>query len=156
MDTEEKRRHNRSSLRTNFPTRRAKINSAISGDHEKPETRPFSIRLTADEKRLLVERAGRVPLGTYIRDAVLSGDAQAKRRRQASPIRDHEALGRVLAALGQSRLSSNLNQLAKAVNIGALPVTPETEAEISDACAAVAAMRGDLVRALGLMEGGAS
>lgn len=120
----------------------------------KPETRPFSIRLTEAEKGLLLARAGRVPLGTYIRDALLSGDVQAKRRRTVNPVADHAALARVLAALGQSRLSNNLNQLAKAVNIGALPVTPETEAEIVDACRAVSAMRGDLVRALGLVEGG--
>lgn len=120
----------------------------------KPETRPFSIRLTDAEKSLLLARAGRVPLGTYIRDALLSGDAQAKRRRIVNPVADHAALARVLAALGQSRLANNLNQLAKAVNIGALPITPETEAEIADACRAVSAMRGDLVRALGLVEGG--
>jgi hypothetical protein len=52
--------------------------------------------------------------------------------------------------LGQSRLSSNLNQLAKAVNTGALPVTPETESEIVAACASVTAMRYDLLNALGL------
>lgn len=124
-------------------------------EKEKPETRPFSIRLTEAEKRLLLERAGRVPLGAYIRNALLSGEAQAKRRRVANAVADDAALARVLAMLGQSRLSNNLNQLAKAVNIGALPVTPETEAEIAEACRAVSAMRGDLVRALGFVEGGA-
>jgi hypothetical protein len=58
----------------------------------------------------------------------------------------------VLASLGQSRIANNLNQLAKAVNIGALPVTPETESEIVEACAAVSAMRRDLMRALGIGE----
>lgn len=128
--------------------------NAIDRKFAKPETRPFSIRLTDAEKAALLARAGRVPLGTYIRDALLSADVQAKRQRVTNPAMDHIALARVLAALGQSRLSSNLNQLAKAVNIGALPVTPETEAEITNACRAVIAMRHDLVRALGLMEGG--
>lgn len=122
----------------------------------KPETRPFSIRLTDAERNALLARAGRVPLGTFIRDALLLSDVQAKRQRITNPVVDHAALARVLAALGKSRLSSNLNQLAKAVNIGALPVTPETEADIAEACRAVSAMRGDLVRALGLMEGGAA
>lgn len=126
--------------------------NTADGKNAKPETRPFSIRLTEAEKSLLLARAGRIPLGTYIRDALLSGDVQAKRRRMSNPVADHAALARVLAVLGQSRLSSNLNQLAKAVNIGALPVSPETEAELADACHAVSAMRGDLVRALGLME----
>lgn len=57
---------------------------------------------------------------------------------------------RVLAALGQSRIANNVNQLAKAVNIGTLPVTPETEQDIGEACSAVKAMRADLMRALGL------
>lgn len=126
----------------------------VASGAERPQTRPFSIRLTDAERCLLLDRAGRVPLGTYIRDALLSGDAQAKRRRQTRPVKDHEALGRVLAALGQSRISSNLNQLAKAVNIGVLPVTPETEADLAEACAAVSAMRADLMRALGLVEVG--
>lgn len=121
---------------------------------EKPDSKPFSIRFTDDEKRLLLEKAGRVPLGTYIRDCALAGDVQAKRLRWNNPVKDHEALARVLAALGQSRLANNLNQLAKAVNIGVLPVTPETEDEISKACAAVVAMRRDLMGALGLPEGG--
>ncbi len=116
--------------------------------------KPFSIRLTDDEKRLLLERAGKLPLGTFIRDLILGDELLMPRRQMANPVKDHEALARVLAALGQSRIANNLNQLAKAVNIGALPVTDETERDIIAACAAVVAMRGDLMRALGLPEGG--
>ncbi len=61
---------------------------------------------------------------------------------------DDEALGRVLGALGKSRLSNNVNQLAKAVNIGTLPVTPETESQLKQACADIAVMREELMRAL--------
>ncbi len=116
------------------------------------EARNFTIRFTGEEKRLLIERAGNVPLGIYIRGLILGADVRQKRR--SAPLKDDTALARVLAVLGQSRLSSNLNQLAKAVHIGALPVTPETEGEIVAACAAVSAMRGDLLAALGLPEGG--
>lgn len=119
---------------------------------DKPDTRPFSIRLTEDEKRLLLLRAGRLPLGTYIRDLILAEGMQAKRRRLANPVKDHDALARVLACLGQSRVASNLNQLAKAINFGILPVTPQTERDLSEACSAVAAMRRDLMQALGLAE----
>jgi hypothetical protein len=59
----------------------------------------------------------------------------------------------VLGALGRSRLSSNLNQLAKAVNTGSLPVTPETEADLRQACRDVAEIRADLLRALGKSPG---
>ena len=65
------------------------------------------------------------------------------------PIKDGEALGQVLGLLGQSRLSNNLNQLAKAANLGALPVLKETEDDIRAACADVRDMRLLLLRALG-------
>ena len=58
-----------------------------------------------------------------------------------------------MGALGGSRLSSNLNQLAKAVNTGSLPVTPETEDDLKQACREVAEMRAELLRALGKVPG---
>ena len=119
--------------------------------------RPFSIRLTDDEKRVLLDRAGKESLGTFVRGLILTDASQAPRRkarRAKAPIRDHEALARVLAALGQSRIANNLNQIAKAVNIGVLPVTPETEQDIRAACSAVASMRAHLMSALGFIDGG--
>lgn len=118
---------------------------------EKPgaAAKPFSIRLTEEERRHLAEQAGRQPLATYVRDLVLARSAQASRQRQRGKVKDDESLARVLAALGQSRIANNLNQLAKAVNFGILPVTPETEQDLSNACVAVVAMRRDLMSALG-------
>ncbi|MCQ0091388.1 hypothetical protein [Roseovarius sp. M141] len=91
---------------------------------------PFSLRLTFEERTKLDELAGGQPLGRYIREQLLGNDAAPRKKRGRYPVKDHEALGRVLGALGSSRLSSNLNQLARASNTGSLPVTPETEAEI--------------------------
>jgi len=125
----------------------------------KPNAKPFSLRLTDEEKRLLLKRAGKLPLGTYVRGLILEDAARTPRRRARrtrTPVKDHESLARVLAALGQSRIANNLNQLAKAVNIGVLPVTPETERDIDEACAAVIAMRGDLMNALGFGNGDGS
>ena len=91
---------------------------------------------------------------SYIRGQLFGDDAAPRKRRGNSPIKDGEALGRVLGALGASRLSSNLNQLAKAVNTGSLPVTPETEAELMLKPAnEVRALRRDLLRALGKSPG---
>lgn len=116
---------------------------------------PFSLRLTLEERARLEAEAGDLPLGAYIRERLL-GDAVAPRKRRGnSPVKDKEALGRVMGALGASRLSANLNQLARAVNTGSLPVTPETEAELQQACQEVAKMRADLLRALvGAMDDG--
>ncbi len=114
---------------------------------------PFSLRLTHEERARLLAAAGRKPVGAYIRERLFGDDAAPRKRQGNSPIKDHEALGRVLGALGGSRLSSNLNQLAKAVNTGSLPVTPETEADLKQACHEVSAMRADLLRALGKSPG---
>ncbi|WP_011583097.1 MULTISPECIES: plasmid mobilization relaxosome protein MobC [Chelativorans] len=114
---------------------------------------PFSLRLTAAERARLENEAAGKALGAYIRERLLGEDTAPRKRRGNSPIKDHEALGRVLGALGQSRLSSNLNQLAKAVNTGSLPVTPETEAELKEACREVSALRDELLRALGKSPG---
>jgi hypothetical protein len=122
---------------------------------DKLVAKPFSIRLTDDERKLLLDRAGKLPLSTYVRNLVLEEAARAPRqraRRTHKPIKDHETVARLLAALGQSRIASNLNQLAKAVNIGVLPVTPKTENDIGEACTAVVAMRRDLMGALGFGE----
>lgn len=122
---------------------------------DKSAAKPFSIRLTDDERKLLLDRAGKLPLSTYVRNLVLEEAARAPRRRMRrsrKPVKDDETLARLLATLGQSRIANNLNQLAKAVNIGMLPVTPETENDIGEACAAVVAMRRDLMGALGFGE----
>ncbi len=75
-----------------------------------------------------------------------------RRPRASASVVDQKALSQVLAALGQSRLSSNLNQLAHLANIGALPVTPELEAELAEALAAIRDLRRLLLVALGFKE----
>ncbi len=115
---------------------------------------PFSLRLTYEERAWLEADARGRPLGTYIRERLFGDDARPRAKQGNSPVGDPEALGRVLGALGQSRLASNLNQLAKAVNTGSLPVTPETEADLQAACRAVADLPAELLRALGKVPGG--
>ncbi|NCO04497.1 MAG: hypothetical protein GW903_09975 [Alphaproteobacteria bacterium] len=114
---------------------------------------PFSIRLTFEERARLDADRGRVSLAAHIRERLFGDDAAPRKKPGNSPIKDAEALGRVLGALGGSRLSSNLNQLAKAVNTGSLPVTPETEADLAAACEEVRSLRADLLRALGKAPG---
>lgn len=116
----------------------------------KPRTpAPFSLRLTFEERARLERDATGMSLGSYIRGRLFGEDASPRKTRGKTPLKDHEALGRVLGALGGSRLSQNLNQLARAVNTGSLPVTPETERDLREACAAVALIRAELMRALG-------
>ena len=115
---------------------------------------PFSLRLTYEERTRLDAERGDKSLAAYIRERLFGTDAAPRKRRGNSPVQDKEALGRMAGALGQSRLSQNMNQLAKAVNTGSLPVTPETEAELKEACREISEMRAELLAALGKVPGG--
>lgn len=106
---------------------------------------PFSLRLSEQERADLMAQADGQPLGSYIKSRLFTGAAYRSRARHV----DREALGRVLAALGKSRISQNLNQIAKAAHMGALPVTPELLEELDQTCAELKAMRQDIMAALG-------
>ncbi len=127
------------------------FNTAAAAKFKRKQKReaPFSLRLSFEEKALLRAAANGVPLGAYIKAKLFDEPLEKVRRRNTNPVKDHEALGRLLGSLGQSRLSQNLNQLARATNTGALPVSAEVEAELRQACADVKAMREELMRALG-------
>ncbi|SFN24452.1 hypothetical protein SAMN05216386_0088 [Nitrosospira briensis] len=112
-------------------------------------TPPFSLRLTVEERKRLDELAGNRPLGSYIRDRLL-GEQTEKRSKVKKPAPDTALLALVLGEFGRSRLASNINQFAKAANIGTLDVTPETEREIVQACAEIQAIRVLLITALGV------
>ena len=116
---------------------------------KKKRPAPLSVRVSDEEKALLKRLAGNRSVNGYIRQK-LFGDAVKPKSVRGSPSVDREALAKTLGALGQSRLSSNLNQLAKAANMGALPVSPELVAELTRACADIQAMRRDLIAALGI------
>jgi hypothetical protein len=114
---------------------------------------PFSLRLSREERTRLLTEAKGTPLGGYIK-AKLFGTKPLRVRRAGGSVEDREALARALALLGRSRLANNLNQLAHAANIGTLPITPEIEAEISEAIQEVRLIRLTLMLALGLQSGG--
>ena len=118
----------------------------------------FCLRLNASERARLEADAGDMPLGAYVRSRLLGdGNDQAlppPRRRVVRPSVDRVALGRLLSALGNARIANNLNQLAKAVNSGALPVCPETKRELQEACEHIKWMRQTLVSVLAVVPQG--
>lgn len=117
---------------------------------------PFAIRLSAEERARLEREAAGAPLGTYIKAKAL-GEPMARMRRTGQSVEDRQAFAQALGLLGKSRLSSNLNQLARLANTGSLPLTPEVEEELLAALADVRAIRRLLMEALGLkLEGGSS
>jgi hypothetical protein len=114
---------------------------------------PISFRVTDDERKQLEQSACGLSLSAYIRQCVLGEHAAPRKVRNRAPVKDHAALARVLGLLGNSRIANNLNQLAKDANCGALRMDRETEAQIEEAYSHIIAMRQELIRALGLLEG---
>ena len=112
----------------------------------KPYDPPFSLRLSFEERARLTEQAEGQPLGAYIRSRLLD---EPPRRKRVSEI-DRDSLLRVLGQLGQSRIANNLNQLARAANLGTLPATPETEDALIEASRDIAEIRALLIKALGM------
>ena len=131
----------------NTSTQSQNFNAAAKPKKKRPA--PLSLRVTEEERALLKELAGRRSVNAYIREKVF-GDKASPRRSYRMPRPDEAAIGQALAKLGQSRLSSNLNQIAKAANLGTLPVTSDLADDLAAACADIRIMREELIAALGL------
>ena len=135
--------------------RKGEARKAFEEAKKKPkQPSPVSIRLSDEERAKLERAAGDRTLSAYIRFRLFGEeDKQAHprrpKRKAPEPNADHVMLGQVLGSLGKSRLSSNMNQIAKAAHIGALPVTAELEAELWSACQEISQMREQLMLALG-------
>lgn len=111
---------------------------------------PFSLRLTFEERAKLEHQAGGMPLSAYIKSVLFADDAPVYRQRRRTPAADDKLLAELLACLGASRLSNNLNQLAKAANSGSLYCDEGTKVALNRACDDVQAMRVLLMRGLGI------
>ncbi|GFO83116.1 MAG: hypothetical protein A49_27430 [Methyloceanibacter sp.] len=96
-------------------------------------------------------RANGQPIGSYVREYLFAANDNRPRPRRA-PSADHVAPATVLAKLGQAELAASLREIAHAARIGALPVSPELEAELHQACHDIASMKSLLMKALGIQE----
>lgn len=115
---------------------------------------PFSLRLSPAEKDYLRKKAGKTPLGAYIKAKTFADGEPAQGRRSGLAVEDRKVMAQALALLGGGRYASNLHQIANAAHIGALPITPELEEELRAACRHVAEVKALLIQAIGLKEGG--
>lgn len=114
---------------------------------------PVSLRLTVEERAQLEREAGGRSLSAHIRDCLFNGRAAPRKTKSAGSVKDHAALARVLSALGQSNLAEDFDNLAWAVRDGSIVFSLESEQALQRACADIAAMRRDLLKALGLRVG---
>lgn len=110
---------------------------------------PFSLRLTFEERALLEQQAGGMPLASYMKSLLFADDAPKYRKRRRAAAPDEKLLAEVLACLGASQIGKRLDDLAKAANSGSLYCDQDTKADIKRACDDVHAMRVSLMRALG-------
>ena len=110
---------------------------------------PISFRPTDKEREQLILDAGGMSQSAYIREC-LFGRRMSKR---VVPHVDRVLLAQILAKLGESRIASNLNQVAHHANSGSLILDDVTIEEINEACLHVAWMRTQLIEALGLKGG---
>lgn len=124
--------------------------AATSSSAQKRRTlSPFTLRLTVAERARLEELAGDLTLSAYVRGRVFAENTTRRKKRAAPTIEDRKAAAEALALLGQSRIASNLNQLAYHANIGALIVGKAEQAHIAEANDHLAAIRALLLQALG-------
>ena len=110
---------------------------------------PFSIRLSEEERNELKTLAAGLPLGKFIKEAIFNKGQRPAARRKPSIV-DQKLFAQLLGVIGQSRIASNINQLAKAANSGSLPVNKEVIEGLNDAVKAIKWMRDTLIKALGL------
>jgi len=131
-----------------------------------PEERPkptkskarriLSVPLSPEQMTDLSRRAGRAPLSAFARAQLFPANdnqpAPATRTRGTAPVRDEAALAEVLAKLGKTDLGATFREMAQLVRLGALPLTPETESYIQQACRDIADIKTLLMKALGIRE----
>lgn len=115
---------------------------------------PLSVRVSAKERAEVERLAAGRSMNAYLRDRLFGADATpARTRRGLAPVKDYEALGRALGLLGKSDVFTALTALRLAMEEERFRVSDRTEADIRAACDAVQAIRGDLIKALGLRGG---
>lgn len=118
---------------------------------EAPTNAPrVTLRLTDEEMAQLKHLSAGMSVSAYIRKCLFGGDGTPRKIRVRAPVKDQEALGRVLGLLGQSRIANNLNQLAYDANCGTLLLDQQSEDQINEAYTYVRSMRLDLMQALGI------
>ncbi len=117
----------------------------------KPQpTHTISLRVTDEEKQRLARDSAGMSRSAYMRERLFGADAKPRKTRGKFPVKDFEALGRVLGLLGRTNLSDDLSQLDWAIEQGVVKIDAPTALAIKMACVDIAAMRADLIIALGL------
>jgi len=98
---------------------------------------------------VLTQRAGSLPLSTYIKGQVLEDRPNRPSGRAVRSGVDQRILASLLAILGRTELASSLDRLATAAAEGSLLVDERVAAQLNGACDDVRLMHNALMQALG-------
>lgn len=123
----------------------------ISGDKKRV---PYSILFSPYERRQAEKLGALVDLSTpaWIRLASTNRDIEAALLSIKQQHHDKRDGAKLLAVLGSSRMASNLNVIAKAINTGTFVFTPDTERHIKETYDIHLWMREALMRQQGLRQ----
>lgn len=110
-----------------------------------------TIRYSDKEYTAITQKAAVLNMkpATFIRARSLAEDIEEVQRYAVTSQEERKDIAQVLSALGASRIASNLNQIAYAINSGSLILSPDVVAQITEACDTLKWMRGALTQALG-------
>ena len=114
------------------------------------KTTTLSFRVTAEERAYLEDQAAGLPMSTFLKDCLLGDTTKPKRTRGKRPIKDFDALARILGKLGRADLPNRMTRLILAIEEGRALVDQDLVDELRASIADIAMMRRDLVQALGL------
>lgn len=116
------------------------------------KTKPLSVRFTEEEHAALEAAAKHKSKSAFVRDCALR-EANHKLRRRKDiyiPSKQRSQIAQVLALLGRSATAANLADINRLAQMGALPLSPEIQAQIREACNEIVEIRKLLLQALGL------
>ncbi len=114
---------------------------------------PYSLRLTQPQRDFIRAQASAMKMSDakWIRYRLFRDTAlKSSEQKILQPISHQKELAQILFLLGQSRIANNLNQIAKAVNMGTLVLGPDVYNQIDESYRSVIWMRRSLIKALGL------
>ncbi|MBL4803218.1 MAG: hypothetical protein JKY45_15135, partial [Emcibacter sp.] len=95
------------------------------------------------------QRAGRLPLSTYIKIILFPKDANSYRRKAGGVKIDQAEIAKLLAWLGQNQIAANLAVLANAAESGGFDMNEPVTRAVLKACADIDQIRTALMHALG-------
>lgn len=130
------------------------LGKALNEQRLNPEhlTKVITTRVTIAQYMLLLDsaRALSMPLSHYIRALVIDDKAQRKLVRFANTKQQRIDAATILSKLGETRISNNLNALAKGLHTGNLIFTPDVVAQINKTYEMIMEIRHELILIQGL------